>query len=710
MTHPWRTFEPHLKLGLAVAVLLPLGLLTLLRLKPILDARWEDHRGHFWLVLIASLISVGLGYFVSGAARRRRDARLLLVSFAFIVSAGFLGLHALATPGVLVGSNPGFELATPVGLLLGGLFVAASGLSLPQRVYHRLIRESRWLLGVLTLVTAIWGVVSLAELPPLDDPLQSEQLRGWQTALGASGVLLYGVGALGYFKLYRQRHARFIFAMAFAFTLLAEAMVIIVFAQSWEISWWEWHTLMLGAFLLIATTARQEWSEERFSALYLDETLAGTKEASILFADLQAFTSYAEQAEPAEVAEMLNTYFDRIVPLMEQMEGDVHQIMGDAIMVVFNKEGNQPEHAILAARAALALQQEAASVGRPHPDWPRFRVGVNSGDVLAGVMGGAQGHRRHGVVGDTVNLAARLESKAPAGEVVVGEGTYSRLPEGSRVQSLMPLRMKGKKELVAAYILREIPSELVTTIETSSWRGNLHRAARKLAFALWGGLISGAVVGGIGGRLCMLVLRWTSDPSLRGIKTDDGFAIGQVTPQTAFLVISTALLGGVSALCYLVVRPWLPRYHRPLSTALLGGAVGGAVFIRPGGLDFTLVEPLSLAVGMFIALSALHGLVMSALIERLLFLAQRPRRLIFTPMLLIPLILVLALGPLPLLEMGRFAWLPVVLLGLVWALNRKVRLVDVWASQPAIFIGRAALLGGGLFALTVLARDLRAIL
>ncbi|MBA2726245.1 MAG: adenylate/guanylate cyclase domain-containing protein [Actinobacteria bacterium] len=411
MTYPWRTFEPKLKVGLVATALFPLVLLLLLRLRPALDVRWEDHPSHFWLVSGASAISVGLGYAVMVAARRRHDARLLLISFAFIVSAGFLGLHALATPGVLLGANPGFELATPVGLLFGGLFVAASGLQLPRSVSRLLIRDSRWLLLALAGVMALWGVVSLAELPPLDNRLRQEQLSGWQTGLGGLGVVLYAFGALGYFRLYRTRRSRFVFAMALAFALLAEAMVIIAFAQKWDISWWEWHSVMLGAFLLIAAAARQEWYEERFSAVYLDETLADTKEASIVFADLQSFTAYSEQAEPAGVAEMLNTYFGRLIPLMERMGGDVHQIIGDEIMVVFNKSGDQPEHAVLAARAALVLQREAAAIAVGHPEWPRFRVGVNSGEVLAGVIGGERGHREHGVVGDTVNLAARLESK-----------------------------------------------------------------------------------------------------------------------------------------------------------------------------------------------------------------------------------------------------------------------------------------------------------
>src|SRR5205823_4835315 len=119
-----------------------------------------------------------------------------------------------------------------------------------------------------------------------------------------------------------------------------------------------------------------------------------------------------------DVTRMLNAYFQRIVPLMERSGGEVHQIVGDELMVIFNKAGDTPDHSERAARAALLLQETAADVARANPDWPRFRVGVNSGEVLAGVVGGARGHRKHGVVGDPVNVAARLQAEAPVGGIL----------------------------------------------------------------------------------------------------------------------------------------------------------------------------------------------------------------------------------------------------------------------------------------------------
>ncbi len=444
-------------LAAGTVVVAPLVLLALVRLVPALDARWENHPAHFWLVLAASAIATSLGYAVTAAARRRRDARLLLVSLAFISGAGFLGLHALATPGVLVGPNAGFELATPVGLLLGSIFVALSAIDFSATTSRMITARSRTMLVSLMGLMLAWAAASLAQVPPLNDPLQQETLAGWQVLLAVLGVVGYGSGAIGYWRLYRRRGAQVILAAALAFALLAEAMVVIAYAVNWRISWWEWHVLMLGAFGVIAMAARREWHEERFSALYLEQTLAGAKEVSVLFADLQGYTSFADRTPPAAVAQMLNTYFSRLVPLMEQLGGEVQQLIGDAIMVVFNKEGDQPDHALLAGRAGLALQQAATEIADRHPGWPRFRVGINSGEVITGVVGGERGHRKHDVIGDTVNLAARLESQAPVDRVVVGEGTFTRLPEDAVLEPLPPLVVKGKSAEVSAYVLHALP-------------------------------------------------------------------------------------------------------------------------------------------------------------------------------------------------------------------------------------------------------------
>ena len=357
---------------------------------------------------------------------------------------------------MLLGPNAGFELATPVGLLLAALSAAAASVELRSDRADAVLRFGPALLVTLGAIVAVWAAVSLAEIPPLDDPLADEELNGWQLILAAVGVALFGLAAFGFLRLHRRRQERFVLAFALAFVLLAEAMVVIAWARNWQVSWWEWHVLMLGSFLLIAFVARAEWHEERFSALYLDETLAGAREVSVVFADLAGYTAFTERHEADEVAAMLNAYFGRIIPLMERAGGEVHQIVGDELMVIFGKDASVSDHAFRAARAALVLQRVAQRTAAEHDDWPRFRVGVSSGEVHAGLVGATTGHRKHGVVGDVVNLASRLQSSAPVDGVLIGEATFRELGPLAIVEPMSPMRAKGMRDPVTAYLLHRL--------------------------------------------------------------------------------------------------------------------------------------------------------------------------------------------------------------------------------------------------------------
>jgi hypothetical protein len=133
------------RLGLWITVLaLPLAALGLLLAEPDLDLRWEHHPSHFWLVLTVAGVNVALGLVASEVAARRDDDRTFLVSMALLASAGFLGLHALATPGILVDpTTAGFSVAARVGLLLAAGFAAISALGPDSRVVRVLARHHR---------------------------------------------------------------------------------------------------------------------------------------------------------------------------------------------------------------------------------------------------------------------------------------------------------------------------------------------------------------------------------------------------------------------------------------------------------------------------------------------------------------------------------------------------------------------------------------
>ena len=443
----------------ALAALAPLAGLALLLQRPSLDVAWEHHPAHFWLVLGAATLSAVVAYGTGVASVRRGDARVLLVSLAFLSSSGFLGLHALATPGVLLGHpNAGFTLATPVGIAVGALFAAWSATDLDEGQGVRVVSASRLLVGGLLGLMTLWAVASLAELPPLHQQTAPERASGPMVVLSLLAIGLYGWSAWRYLALWRHRGGSMPLAVAAAFVLLAEALVALLFAPNWHLSWWEWHVLMLVAFALVAWGAKRRWYEERFAELYLDQTSSGQREMSILFADLRGFTTFSESHEPQEVTSMLNAYFQvAIPPVVQAHGGDVDRLIGDAIMATFNRRGDQPDHARRAAAAALDLQRATSEVAAEHPDWPRFRAAVNTGEVLVTVLG-AGGGRTHTVIGDAVNVASRLEAKAPVGGVAVSAATLAQL-EGARTEPLGSLELKGRSDSVEAYVLLGLPAQ-----------------------------------------------------------------------------------------------------------------------------------------------------------------------------------------------------------------------------------------------------------
>jgi hypothetical protein len=130
------------------------------------------------------------------------------------------------------------------------------------------------------------------------------------------------------------------------------------------------------------------------------------------------------------------------------------------------------------------------------------------------------------------------------------------------------------------------------------------------------GAIAGLLVGGIGGRLAMLLLRLTSPDVVIGAVSDDGFEIGVVTTDTVQLVLSMALFGGINGVLYAALRGAIPtRLRLPLWTLLAMAGVGAAV-IHDDGVDFTLIEPAVLAIALFLALPGLAAAVVVVLVER----------------------------------------------------------------------------------------------
>jgi class 3 adenylate cyclase len=179
------------------------------------------------------------------------------------------------------------------------------------------------------------------------------------------------------------------------------------------------------------------------------------REVTAVFADLAGFTPFTESRPPSETVLALNRYFSAVVPVVFANGGTIIQFAGDAIVAVWNAPVEQPRHALAAARTALAMQRAVEAIVAEDPSLPRFRVGIATGAALVGNIGSEE-LRNYVAHGDAVNLAARLQTGATPGQVVVSAPTYALIRDLATVRPLGRFAVKGKSEEVEAFVLERI--------------------------------------------------------------------------------------------------------------------------------------------------------------------------------------------------------------------------------------------------------------
>ncbi len=176
-------------------------------------------------------------------------------------------------------------------------------------------------------------------------------------------------------------------------------------------------------------------------------------EASIIFADIVGFTPMAEKlGDPRAVAELLNDCFSRMVDAIMEHDGTLDKFIGDCIMAVFGAPYAQADHAVRAIQVTLEMQRRLEELNRESNSVPiRMRMGINSGRVVAGPFGSVK-RKEFTVLGDTVNIASRIESMvAEAGQIVVGERTWERARNCFEFRDLGTVALKGKEKSVRLF-------------------------------------------------------------------------------------------------------------------------------------------------------------------------------------------------------------------------------------------------------------------
>ena len=165
-------------------------------------------------------------------------------------------------------------------------------------------------------------------------------------------------------------------------------------------------------------------------------------ELTALFADLRGFTSFSESSMPEDIVATLNTYFGRAVPIVLRNGGTIVQFMGDALLAVSTPRSLVEITLFARLTAGLALQGAISAEAAAHSEWPRFRIGINTGSALVGNIGSDQ-FRSFNVIGDAVNVASRLQSIAEPGTVVISSHTRESIGEAGQGHRPRVTRSEG---------------------------------------------------------------------------------------------------------------------------------------------------------------------------------------------------------------------------------------------------------------------------
>ncbi len=349
------------------------------------------------------------------------------------------------------------------------------------------------------------GVITHATF--VENVLRGELLErsGWVLLLEVVLMLSMAVGLAFVFA----RVSSFAALPALVLSAGAWGAIAVVALRSWNL------VLALGVPLaqmltmFLAATSYRFFSEERekrraretFSRFLapkiVEDVLAaggavrlgGEKRVlTVVFSDIRGFTSISEKLDPHVLLELLNEYLTPMTDIIVQdHQGTLDKYIGDAIMAFWGAPQEQPDHALRACRAALAMIERLQALrarwrerGLPDID---VGVGINTGPMSVGFVGSQDRFYNYTVLGDAVNLASRLEgaNKEYGTHVILGESTYADVKGAVVVRELDLVRVKGKREPVHIYELLALapaPPELAAFVERFRWGLSAYTAQR----------------------------------------------------------------------------------------------------------------------------------------------------------------------------------------------------------------------------------------
>ncbi|MDF2925284.1 MAG: cyaB [Paenibacillaceae bacterium] len=180
------------------------------------------------------------------------------------------------------------------------------------------------------------------------------------------------------------------------------------------------------------------------------------REITVLFVDIRGFTPMSEQCTPEEVVAILNDYLNLCAQSIFQFGGTLDKFIGDATMAIFNAPLDLPQHELMAVKTAWAMKSGSVKLKQQLEERfgksVEFGIGIHTGYAVVGNIG-AKFRMDYTAIGDTVNTAARLESNAKPGQILLSQATCDRVKESIHASPLGEIKVKGKEQGIHVYQL-----------------------------------------------------------------------------------------------------------------------------------------------------------------------------------------------------------------------------------------------------------------
>ncbi|MBI3039200.1 GAF domain-containing protein [bacterium] len=210
----------------------------------------------------------------------------------------------------------------------------------------------------------------------------------------------------------------------------------------------------------------------------------GKTEVTMFFSDIRGFTSMSEKMDPTAIVEQLNVYFTRMTDILMELDGTLDKYVGDELMALFGAPVSKPDDPMRAVLCGVRMLQALTEL---HETWRKEKkpliqigIGINTGEVTAGYMG-SEKQLSYTVIGDNVNLAARVMANAKPMQLLITKPTFDRVKDHFDVSPLEPIMVKGKSMPIEIYLVKGIKGEssIESLVETGKNLGAVVTVGQK---------------------------------------------------------------------------------------------------------------------------------------------------------------------------------------------------------------------------------------